>query len=317
MFDNQLKLIKENKREVFNSKDFEKILKEELEKIEEKIEFVGHRVVHGGEKFREAIKIDERKIKEMESFNKLAPLHNPFNILGIKIARRIFKKAIQVAFFDTAFYKDLPPVSYTYPLPDKVRRKYQFRRYGFHGISHEYASRKASQEIKKPFKTLKIISCHLGGGVSITAIKNGKVIDTSMGFIPLEGLPMMTRSGDIDPGIILEMVREMPLIKVKDILNSQSGIKGISGSGEMLEVLDRVKNKDKDSKLALDIFVYRIKKYIGAYFAILGGCDLLVFTGTIAKSLKIRKMISNDLPFLKKIVVVKTDEELFMAEKIK
>ena len=318
-----LKLLEEGEKSVFNSNNFEEILFREVNKLKnkyfDKIQKIGHRVVHGGEKFRKPIKITKQVLKELEKFNKLAPLHNPFNILGIKVAKKVFPKVPQIAVFDTEFYKDLPEKAYIYPLPEKIRKKYKIRRFGFHGISHEYAAKEAVKRIKKPFEKLKIITCHLGGGSSITAIKNGKVVDTSMGFTPMEGLIMMTRSGDIDAGIVLELVKKFSLEKVDKILNLESGLKGICGEENMLEVLKKAKQGNKKAKLALDLFVYRIQKYIGAYFAILGGCDLLIFTGTIGFfSAKIRNMICRDLTILKntKILAIKTNEELSIAQKI-
>ncbi len=316
------KIKKNGKREVFNSKNFQKILVEELNKLNsfrKEIKIIGHRVVHGGEKFKKPTKITPIILKELEKFNDLAPLHNPFNILGIKTAQKIFPKIPNFAVFDTEFYANLPEKVYTYPLPENLRKKYGFRRFGFHGISHEYVAKETAVKIKKLFKNSKIITCHLGGGCSITAVKNGKAIDTSMGFTPMEGLVLMTRSGSIDPGIILELVKKFPLGKVNNILNYKSGLKGISGEKEMLEILKKARGGDKKAKLALEIFVYSIQKYIGAYFSILKGCDLLVFTGTIGfGSKKIRNMICKNLNILNKtkILAIKTDEELAIAKKI-
>ncbi len=320
LFADNLKLKKEGRQEVFNSKKYREILEKDLKRLDncqKEIKIVGHRVVHGGEKFRGLTKITKRVLKELEKFNKLAPLHNPFNILGIKVASEIFSKAKQIAVFDTGFYKDLPEKAYIYPLPENLRKKYGFRRFGFHGISHEYAAKTAAQKIKRPFKKIKIITCHLGGGASITGIKNGKAIDTSMGFTPMEGVVMMTRSGNLDPGIILYLNKKTKNLDY--ILNKESGIKGICGFSDMREVLKAIKKRNKKAELALEIFVYSIQKYIGAFFAVLGGCDLLVFTGTIGfRSLKIRNMICRDLNILKntKILAIKTDEELAIAEKI-
>ncbi len=320
-FDKDLKLKEEGKRDIFDSDSFEKILTEELNKLKEyNLKKIGHRVVHGGEKFREPLKITEKSLKELEKFNNLAPLHNPFNILGIKTVNKVFPEAEQVAVFDTGFYIDLPKRASTYALPEKLREEYGFSRFGFHGISHEYAAREGAMRIKKPFSRLKIISCHLGGGASITATLNGKPIDTSMGFTPLEGLVMMTRTGDIDPGIVLELCKELSTEKVNELLNSDSGIKGICGMDDMREVLKKVSEGNKKAELSLDVFVYRIKKYIGSYFAVLGGCDLLVFTGAIGSgSAKIRKMVCGGLKILKntKILAIDTNEELAIAQKIK
>jgi len=319
LFDKNLRLKKKGKKEVFNTRNFRRDLKKELSSIEEDINIVGHRVVHGGERFRKPTEITKQVLKELEKFNKLAPLHNPFNVLGIKIARKIFPKSKQIAVFDTEFYANLPKKAYIYPLPEEIRKKYGFRRFGFHGISHEYVAKEAAKKINKPFEKLKIITCHLGGGSSITAIKNGRAIDTSMGFTPMEGIVMMTRSGDIDPGIILELAKNFSFKKINEILNFKSGLKGISGSEDMLEILKKAKKGNKKARLALEIFAYRVQKYIGAYYAVLGGCDLLVFTGAIGSgSAKIRNMICRNLTILQntKILVIKTDEELAIASKI-
>jgi acetate kinase len=312
LFDSKLNLLKEGAVSIFKSSFFEKKLKEELSSLKDyDIKIVGHRVVHGGIKFRKPTVITKKNLKSLEKLNKLAPLHNPFNVLGIKVSQSIFKKAKQVAVFDTEFYKDLPEKSSVYPLPKKIREK-GFKRFGFHGISHEYACLEASGS---GFKDLNIISCHLGGGSSITAVKKGKVIDTSMGFTPLEGLMMMTRSGDIDPGIVLELCKMYGHKKTKEILNHDSGIKGISNISNMLELSEKM-NK-KESKLAFEIFTYRIQKYIGAYYAALKGCDLIVFTGTVgAGKAKTRNKIISGLPFSLKVKVVKPDEEKAIAKKI-
>ena len=323
IFDNNLKLIKENKIEIKDQKNYQKMMENELEKLgkyKKEILKVCHRVVHGGEKFRKPVKITKKILRELEKYNKLAPLHNPFNILGIKITRKIFPKTVQIAVFDTGFYNRLPEKAYIYALPEKLRKKYGFRRFGFHGISHEYAAKEGAKKINQSFEKLKIITCHLGGGCSITAIKNGRAIDTSMGFTPMEGLLMMTRIGDIDPGILLQLGQTFSLKRTDQILNYQSGIKGICGISDMKQVLKKVKKGDKKAKLALELFVYRIQKYIGAYFTILDGCDLLVFTGAIGSgSRKIRTMILKNLTILKKSkkIFIETNEELMIAKKVK
>lgn len=327
VFGENIKVVKEGKCAVLNQNKFSEILKEELAKIDPtdlragrtSISLIGHRVVHGKDVFKEPTKITKDNIADLEALNYLAPLHNPFNVLGIKACMEVFPNIPQIAVFDTEFYKDLPERAFTYALPEVVVKDLGFRKYGFHGISHEYVARKAAEALKRPLAKLKIISCHLGGGASITAIKNGKAIDTSMGFTPLEGLVMMTRSGNVDPGIVLELADKFGCQRAKEILNRESGIKGICGEGDMLKVLERVKAGDKNAKLAFDVFVYSIKKYIGGYFTILGGCDVLVFTGSIGAGLKItRNSICKDLDILKKIkvLVIKTDEELAIAQKI-
>ena len=321
IFNDRLDLIEKNQIQIKNQKQYKKELKKEIEKLsflKNKIKKVCHRVVHGGEKFREPIIITKTNLKQIKKYGKFAPLHNPYNVLGIEISLKIFNKAKQIAVFDTSFYKHIPEKAFTYCLPESLRKKYGFRRFGFHGISHEYVAQQAAKKIKKPFNSLKIITCHLGGGASITAIKKGKAIDTSMGFTPLEGLMMMTRSGDIDPGILIELTKHFSSQKIDEILNKLSGIKGISGFADMKELLKQIKKGNKKAELALNVFVYRIQKYIGAYFVSLNGCDLLVFTGSIGSgSSKIRKMIINNLKIIKniKIMAIETDEELSIAEK--
>jgi len=323
LFKENLKPEKSGHREIFHKNNYPSVLREELSKIKktgEKIDAVGHRVVHGGEKFRKPASITGELLKRIGEFNRFAPLHNPFNLLGIKTAMSIFPSTPQIAVFDTEFFINLPEKTKIYPLPENLRNKYGFIRFGFHGISHEYAAKEAAKIIKKPFNKLRIITCHLGGGSSIAAIKGGKAIDVSMGFTPLEGMTMMTRAGSIDPGIILELAKDFSSLKLGQILNFESGLKGICGMSDMLAVLDAIKKKNKKAKLALDIFAYSIQKYIGAYFGILGGCDLLIFTGAVgAGSSKIRRMICKNLTILKntRVLSIKTDEELAIAQKIK
>jgi len=336
LFDKNLGLIKQGGKDIKNAKKYRHFLIEQLKKIKQShqdIKIIGHRVVHGGPKLREPIKVTPMILREIQKYNKLAPLHNPFNVLGIQIAKKVFPKISQFAVFDTGFFKDLPEKSRIYPLPENLRKKYFIQKYGFHGTSHKYAGQKAAQKIlnceaitrsesdwfQKPFNKLKIITCHLGGGASITAIKNGKAIDTSMGFTPLQGLVMMTRHGDIDPGLILYLSKKIGIKKLEKILNKKSGIKGICGLSDMRDVLKAVKKKNSKALLALKVFTYSIQKYIGSYFAILNGCDILVFTGSIGSgSKKIRNMVCKNMSILKntKILAIETNEELAIAEKI-
>ena len=326
VFNEKLKIIKQNSRDVFDVKDFEKVLTEELNKISEEITIVGHRVVHGGGIFTKPLEITSDNFQVLERVNHLAPLHNPYNLLGIKICQKIFINTPQIAVFDTEFFADLPEKAYAYALPESIIEEFHFRRYGFQGTSHEYVAKKAAELVKKPFSKLKIITCHLGGGASISAIKNGKAIDTSMGFTPLEGLVMMTRSGNVDAGIVLELVKQFGIEGTDKVLNKQSGIKGICGEGDMLKVIQAISNKNtgnsersRKAKLAFDVFVYSVQKYVGSYFAILGGCDVLVFTGSIGSgNSKTRNAICKELSILKKtkILSIKTDEELAIAQKI-
>jgi acetate kinase len=323
LYDRGLVLKKEGKREVFDLNNYKKLLEEELKgltKFKSEIKKIGHRVVNGGEKFSRPVKINGSVLTELKELSKFAPLHNPYNILGIEVASRIFDAAEQIAVFDTEFFAKFSEKVYTYPLPESVRKKFGFRKFGFHGISHEYASKEAAKIIGRPYNKLKIISCHLGGGSSITAIKNGKAIDTTMGFTPMEGLMMTTRSGSIDPKIILELAKEFDIEKAEHILNKESGVYGISGQRDMLGVIKKARKGDKKSRLALEMFVYSVKKYIGSCFATLNGCDLLVFTGTIGSGERItRNMICKNMDFLKnvKVIVIKANEEKMIAIKIK
>jgi len=325
LFDKDLAKIKGGQVSAKNPQEYRGFLISELKKIkdiEANIEIIGHRVVYGSRDSDGPVRITAGVLKELKKYETLAPLHQPYNLLGIRTAQKIFPKAKQLAVFDTAFFKGLPIVAKTYALPQNLRVKYGLERFGFHGISHEYAAREAAKKFKKPLAKLKIITCHLGGGASITAVRNGKAFDTSMGLTPLAGLVMMTRAGSIDPGILLYLGEKAKISnqKLKHILNYESGVKGICGKGDMLEVLQAMKKGNKKAGLALDVFVYAIKKYIGAYYAILNGCDILVFTGAIGfGSAKIRNMICKNLDILKrtKVLAIKSNEELAIAQKIK
>ncbi len=283
---------------------------------------VGHRVVHGGWKFTKPVIVTKKVLKELEKFNKLAPLHNPPNILGIKASNKLIPHIPDVAVFDTAFHASLPPKAYLYALPYRFYEKYHVRRYGFHGISYSYVSEEAARILRKPLNKLNLIICHLGGGSSICAVKNGKSIDTSMGFTPMEGVPMMTRTGDIDPGILLYLIRRLkyPVDRLDHLLNFKSGVYGLSGvSNDMLEVLAEERKGNKQAKLALDVFTYKVCKYIGAYYAILGRVDALIFTAAIGPNRYITgKIVKNCL--IKNhcmILYIQTDEEKMIAREVK
>ncbi len=305
-----------------NPKKYKETLFKVLEKIPQKsqIEIISHRVVHGGNYFFEPTQITDNVLQKLDEISPFAPLHNPFNIAAIKICQKIFPMVKNFAFFDTGFFKDLPEVAKTYPLPKNIIKEFNFQRFGFHGLSHEYVAFEASKKLKKSLFKLNLITCHLGGGGSICAIKNGKPIDISMGFTPLEGIMMMTRSGDIDPGIVIALSKKYGANKTEEILNKKSGIVALCGSNSMLDVLKKIENGDETAKLAFDIYVYRIKKYIGAYFAILGSrVDALVFTGQIgAGKSQTRKAICRNLNFLKgvKIFTIPTDEERMIVMKL-
>ena len=248
---------------------------------------IGHRVVHGGSRFAQPTLIDAAVEAAIESLFSLAPLHNPANLKGISIAREIFPELPQVAIFDTSFHQTLPTRAYTYALPKALREKYGIRRFGFHGSSHQYVSNLAAQAMNCELRDLRIISCHLGNGASICAIEYGRSVETSMGLTPLEGLVMGSRAGDIDPGILLHIAREegMSMDELDKILNKDSGLKGLSShSNDMRDIIDKAATGDEDCRLALLVFAHRLRKYIGAYAAVMGGADAIVFTGGIGEN---------------------------------
>ena len=250
------------------------------------ITVVGHRVVHGGERFCEAVVIDDKILEHIEALSHLAPLHNPVNVIGIKEAQRIFPGVPHVAVFDTAFHSTLPSYAYLYGLPYEYYEKKGVRRYGFHGSSHSYVCLKAAQYLQKRVNELEIVSCHLGNGASVCAVDHGRSIDTTMGFTPGEGLIMGTRSGDLDPGVVTFLEREagMKAEQIDQLLNKQSGLLGLSGiSGDMREIEKAAVNGDIRALVALKAFTYRVRKYIGAYLAAMGGMDVLIFTGGIGQ----------------------------------
>jgi acetate kinase len=261
-----------------------------------KISAVGHRVVHGGEEFTGSVVIDEKVIASIEKFADLAPLHNPPNLAGILAAQHNLPDTKQVACFDTAFHATIPKVAYMYALPYELYKKYGIRRYGFHGISHRYVARRAADMMGKGKYDINAITCHLGNGCSITAVKNGRSIDTSMGLTPLEGVPMGTRSGDLDPAILFYLAgKGYDAEALKNLCNKQSGLLGISGVSNDVRNLEELAEKGHDqAQLAIDVFCYRIKKYIGAYAAVLDTVDAVVFTGGIGENaVSLREKICN------------------------
>jgi len=268
----------------------------------DEIDAIGHRVVHGGEKFNKSVIIDEEVKKEIYKNFELAPLHNPYNFKGIETVEKYFPGKPQIAVFDTSFHSTLPEVAYRYPIPENLYENYRIRKYGFHGISHRYVCEKTSSFLKQPINKTNIISIHLGQGSSLCAIKNGVSIDTSMGFTPLEGVMMTTRTGDISPGVLFFLQKSgWSLNNLESCINKSSGILGVSGvSDETLEVVEEMKKGNKRAKLAIDMFVYSVKKYLGAYYLLLGkSLQAISFTGGIGvNSDIIRKMICDGLEFL-------------------
>tara|TARA_R110002050_G_scaffold221441_1_gene357303 strand:+ start:101533 stop:102723 length:1191 start_codon:yes stop_codon:yes gene_type:complete len=265
------------------------------------VKAIGHRVVHGGEAFQKTTIIDaavKAKIKELFG---LAPLHNPPNYEGIEVAEQVFKDAQQVAVFDTAFHHTLPPKAYHYAIPNYLYKDYGIRVYGFHGTSHRYVARVSSEYLKIAPEKANLITIHLGNGASMTAIKNGESIDTSLGMTPLTGLVMGTRVGDIDPGVVfyLEEEKGYSIEKVKTIFNKESGMKGLAGDNDLRAVTDSALNGNETAQLALEIYCYRIKKYIGAYIAAIGPIDGIVFTAGVGEnSAMVREMVCEGLEHL-------------------
>lgn len=278
------------------------------------LDVIGHRVVHGGEDFHQPIVVDDEVIEKIRALIPLAPLHNPANLEGILVAQKHAPKVPQVAVFDTAFHFHMPREAYLYALPYEMYEKHKIRRYGFHGTSHSFVMKKAAQILQKDVGELNLITLHLGNGASACAIKNGVSIDTSMGFTPLEGLIMGSRSGDIDPAIVIYMQRELGLSldEVDKLLNRESGLLGICGDNDVRSIID---SDDEKAKLALDMMIRRIQKYIGSYMALLGRVDAIVFSGGIGEnSAYIRdRVLDNSMACGVKSLVIKTDEELEIA----
>jgi len=310
----------------------------------DEISAVGHRVVHGGEKFKESIKVDEKIVDEIDKLSSLAPLHNPPNLKGIRACMRLMPGVVQVAVFDTAFHATMPPYAYIYALPYNYYTDYGVRRYGFHGTSHRFVTGQAQKMLQQegfdPAET-RIITCHLGNGCSMAAVKGGKVVDTSMGMTPAEGLVMGTRAGDLDPAILIHLAREIgcSIDEIDNIINKKSGLLGVTGVfSDMRDVEEAALSGNERADLALSIFCYRIRKYIGAYAAAMGGLDAVVFTGGIGEnSPVVRSRVCRGMEFLGmeldeeknrtlrgmaeinkpagkvKILIVPTNEELMIA----
>lgn len=268
----------------------------------QEIKAVGHRVVHGGDKFSRSVLINESVIDEIIKCIPIAPLHNPPNLTGIKECIKILPGTPQIAVFDTAFHHTLPDFAYCYPIPYDYYEKDRIRRYGFHGTSHRFVAHECAKLLNKPFETLRIITCHLGNGSSIAAIENGKSVDTTMGFTPLEGVMMGTRSGTIDPSIIFHLYREkkMSIDEIDNLLNKKSGFLGVTGlSNDLRDVTKAAKEKNYRAQLAIDICSYEIKKFVGSYIASMNGADAIVFTGGVGENTEeIRELSMKNMDFL-------------------
>jgi acetate kinase len=309
------------------------------------ISAVGHRVVHGGEAFHSTTIINEEVLEAIKENIPLAPLHNPSNLMGIEVARSIFSDALQVAVFDTAFHQTIPMKAFLYAIPFELYQKDKVRRYGFHGTSHAYVTERAAHYLSRPHDDINLITIHLGNGASMAAIQKGKCIDTTMGMTPLSGLVMGTRSGDVDPALPFFLADHlgMSLQKIDTLLNKESGLKGMCGANDMREVIEKKNGGDERAHIALEVYTYRIKKYIGAYYATLGSLDGIVFTAGIGEnSPEIREMCCENLNKLGiiidtkrnmmtdkgereistpgsavKILVIPTNEELRIAQETK
>jgi len=308
----------------------------------DEIDAVGHRLVHGGEKFNTSVVITPEVIAKMEECTDLAPLHNPANLKGVAAITKILPKVPQVGVFDTAFHQTMPDYAYMYALPYEYYEKYGVRRYGFHGTSHRYVSKRACEFLGLDYNNTRIITAHIGGGGSVTAIKNGKSIDTSMGLTPVEGLVMGTRAGDVDLGAITYLMEKekMDLATINNVINKKSGVLGVSGvSSDMRDICAAIEQGNKRADLAMKMFDYRLLKFIGAYTAVLGGVDVIVFTGGIGENqTTTREYICKSLEYLGikydaelnakihgdeaeisvagskvRVVVIPTDEELTIA----
>ncbi len=308
----------------------------------DEINAVGHRVVHGGEKFNKSVKIDDEVIAKIKECYDVAPLHNPANMTGIEAITELMPGVPQVAVFDTAFHQTMPKEAYMYALPYELYEKYAIRRYGFHGTSHRYVSRRACDFLGLPYDKQRVITCHIGNGGSITAVLDGKSVDTSMGLTPVEGLMMGTRVGDVDPGALTFIMDKEHLTtkELSDLINKKSGVAGISGiSSDMRDIDAAIEKGDERAKLALDMYIYRIIKYVGAFAAVLNGVNVIVFTGGVGENQQIlRKRVCDHLTYMGvkiddevnfssrgeeklisapdsavKVVVIPTDEELMIA----
>lgn len=308
----------------------------------DEIEAVGHRVVHGMEDFSESVIITPDVIKKVKEAYSVAPLHNPANVTGIEAVESLIPGVPQVAVFDTAFHQTMPAKAFMYALPYNLYEKYGVRRYGFHGTSHRYVSKRACEFLGLPYEKQRIITCHIGNGASITAIRDGVSVDTSMGLTPTEGLIMGTRSGDVDPGALIYLMEREGLdaAGLSKLVNKQSGVLGISEkSSDMRDIEEAIEKGDSKAKLALEMYEYRIIKYIGAYIAVLGGVDVIVFTGGVGENqIRTREAICKQLEFIGvtfdaeanktrgkeieisgkdskvHVVVIPTDEELMIAQ---
>lgn len=311
-------------------KDFDQAFAEIIEELRPcgEIMAIGHRVVHGGNRYHQPTIIDGGLLDYLDSIIKLAPLHLPFNLLGMRLAIDYWPSLPQVALFDTAFFADLPEVARTYALPSQLAAENNWQRYGFHGLSHQYLTQLAAESLNKKVDQVNLIVCHLGGGSSVSAIRNGQAVDISLGWSPTAGLPMMTRCGDLDPGLLLAMIEDLPgeinqdkIASVRTLLNKQSGLLGLSGYDDFLDILAARQRGEDKAEAAFDYFVYRLVQFIGAYWATLAGqVDAIVLSGGIGSgSQELRQAVADKLAgwCLAPLIVLSTNEELAMFRQIK
>lgn len=280
----------------------DKLIKHNIISSLDEIEGIGHRVVHGGEKFNDSVLISDEVLKEIEEISYLAPLHNPANVVGIKAFKNVLPNVPAVAVFDTAFHQSMPEKSFLYSLPYEYYEQYGIRKYGFHGTSHKYVSERAAELLGRPVEQLRLLSCHLGNGASIAAIEGGKSIDTSMGFTPLAGVTMGTRSGNIDPSLIPYIMQKtgQSAEEVLNVLNNKSGMLGVSGfSSDLRDIESEAEQGNERAELALEVFASRIHKYIGSYAARMAGIDAIIFTAGIGEnSTAVRERVLRGLEFM-------------------
>ncbi|MEI6627353.1 MAG: acetate/propionate family kinase [bacterium] len=343
--DNSFMEMKELLKNNFVKKNFPEGLKSHAEAFEVLIKelasylsdlvYVGHRVVHGGEAFTEPTELNTTSLQRLKKYNRLAPLHNPVNLACAEKAMELLPNTKNFAVFDTAYYKTIPDYAYLYALPLEYHDNYGIRRYGFHGISHKYATRKACEILGKDLSNLKIVSCHLGSGASLSATLNGQAVATTMGFTPLQGLMMSTRCGDLDPAVPLFMIEELKMTpqEVDRVMNKKSGLLGIAGTMDMREILSAAgeqvtgyepkkeftEEEKHRAKLALKMFVYNVARYIGEYTVAMKGLDLVIFTGGIGeRSEAVRQKVLAEISFMGKIesIVIPANEELMIAEEV-
>lgn len=280
---------------------------------------VGHRIVHGGEKFKGPTRINQAVLKDIKELAQFAPLHSEPNIVGIEALQELLPDIPHIAVFDTSTHASMEPKAFLYGIPFEYYEKYKIRKYGFHGINHAYVALEAAKLLKKPLEALKIVTCHLGNGCSISAFEKGKSIDNSMGFTPLEGVIMGTRCGDLDPSVVLYLFEKfgLQIDEAKDLLNRKSGLLGLCGSSDMRDIIALEKTGNKLAQIAIATFVYRIQKYIGAYVAALNGVDAIVFTGGIGEnSPDIRARIMQNFSYLgaHSLLTIPANEELSIAQ---